>query len=211
MSDKIIQLSDLEKVREKGLKSLYPERPQILVGMSSCGIGSGAIDVFWKIIDESVKHSLDVITSNTGCLGYCQKEPLVDVSIPGLPRVVYKEISLDKVEELISYVARSEIKKEWVLGSMDKVIHLLDGTEHAYTSSQNGMPLLYELPFYKTQMRIALRNCGFIKPDSLEEYIARGGYFALHKALKVLTKDCSSTSSGMALECGQNFLPFFAA
>jgi NADP-reducing hydrogenase subunit HndB len=89
MSEKIIQKKDLDKVREKGLGSLYPDKPQILVGMSSCGIGSGAIDVFWKIIDESTKRSLDAISVNTGCLGYCQKEPLVDVAIPGLPRVVY--------------------------------------------------------------------------------------------------------------------------
>ncbi|MEW5806800.1 MAG: NADH-quinone oxidoreductase subunit F, partial [Acidobacteriota bacterium] len=47
----------------------------------------------------------------------------------------------------------------------------------------NWAPSLNEIPFYFKQMKIALRNCGFINPDSIEEYIARGGYFALHKVL----------------------------
>ena len=188
MEEKIQSLKDLQKASKKGLASLYPDHAQIMVGMSSCGLGSGAKEVFWKILDEKVKYSLDTTAVYTGCLGYCQKEPLVDISLPGMPRVVYGEITPDKVAELISAVAAGKVKTEWALGRIDQIDHL-DGSRHFYAKSGNGVngvPLLYELPFYRKQMRIALRNCGFANHESIEEYIARGGYFALYKALHEL-------------------------
>ena len=180
--------TDLEMLRQKGLDSLYPEKTKIMVGMSTCGIASGAKEVYWKFVDGLTKKSKDAIVVPTGCIGYCQMEPLVDVSIPGLPRTVYSHIDVDKADELLKTVVAGQIKAEWVLGKIDSIESPLVKEAHDYPNTrenENNLPNLFEIPFYKKQIKIALRNCGFINPDSMEEYVARGGYAAL---FKVLTK-----------------------
>jgi NADH:ubiquinone oxidoreductase subunit F (NADH-binding)/(2Fe-2S) ferredoxin len=69
------------------------------------------------------------------------------------------------------------------------------GTGTGHSSEVNtpaelaGIPVFGDVPFFKQQKRIVLRNCGIINPDSIDEYIARGGYFALHKVLKELSPE----------------------
>ncbi|MFB0564830.1 MAG: NADH-ubiquinone oxidoreductase-F iron-sulfur binding region domain-containing protein [Candidatus Aminicenantaceae bacterium] len=170
---KIITLNDLECLREKGLSLIYPDKTKISVGMSTCGISTGAREVLQSISKEVKNHKLDCVLGQTGCLGFCQKEPLVEILEPGKPKVVYAEMSLNKVPELISNIANHKIEKEWALCQIIE----------RYSPKFPGIPLYQDVGFFKKQKKIALRNCGFINPDSIEEYIAKGGYFALHKVL----------------------------
>jgi NADH:ubiquinone oxidoreductase subunit F (NADH-binding) len=71
---------------------------------------------------------------------------------------------------------------------MEREDWIVDGKAKDYSilrapSGVDGTPLYHQIPFYGKQLKIALRNCGFIDPDSIEEYVARGGYFSLSKAL----------------------------
>ncbi len=81
-----------------------------------------------------------------------------------------------------------------VLCRIDQEDFLVEGTTRPYANPHppelpGEIPKYEELPFFKKQVKIALRNCGFINPERIEEYIARGGYAALHKVLTTMTPE----------------------
>ncbi len=179
-------------MREKGLKSLFPEKTKIMIGSASCGLASGADEVYEIITEELAAAKVKASVIQTGCIGFCQKEPLVDVSIPGYPRLIYQEIFPEKARDLAKAIAAGEILDDWVLGSIEELSSIVTDKKHRYDSiklekSRNGFPSLFEIPFYQKQVKIALRNCGFIEPENLAEYIAQGGYYSLEKVLTRMT------------------------
>jgi NADH:ubiquinone oxidoreductase subunit F (NADH-binding)/(2Fe-2S) ferredoxin/NAD-dependent dihydropyrimidine dehydrogenase PreA subunit len=185
---KIQTRSDLEKMREMGLKTLFPREAKVSVGMATCGLSTGA-DKVYEVIRETIeKDKLPVRVAQTGCIGFCQKEPVVDILEPGKPRVFYQEVTPEKAMELVHRWTENEVVGDWLFCKMEKEDWIGEDKIWNY-SIQNlpkgldGIPHYYEVPFYKKQLKIALRNCGFINPHHLEEYVARGGYFALFKAL----------------------------
>jgi NADH:ubiquinone oxidoreductase subunit F (NADH-binding)/Pyruvate/2-oxoacid:ferredoxin oxidoreductase delta subunit len=110
----------------------------------------------------------------------------VDIQAPGQPRIVYRRVSADIIGELTEAHEKAEYSKKYILGQMrDPRSILEDDIENPLSGvfSTNGIPTLEEIPFYDKQLKIALRNCGYIDPESIEEYIGRGGYFSLFQAL----------------------------
>jgi NADH:ubiquinone oxidoreductase subunit F (NADH-binding)/(2Fe-2S) ferredoxin len=182
---RITSKDDLQKIRTAVQSSLYvPATLKMNVGMASCGIAAGAKEVYDKareIFDEQ-----NVLVARTGCLGLCEEEPLVDIQAPGQPRIVYRRVSADIIGELTEAHEKAEYSKKYILGQMrDPRSILEDDIENPLSGvfSTNGIPTLEEIPFYDKQLKIALRNCGYIDPESIEEYIGRGGYFSLFQAL----------------------------
>ena len=119
-------------------------------------------------------------------MGLCEEEPLVDIQAPGKPRIVYRRVSQDNIAELVEAHQKAEYLEKYVLGQMKDPRSILeDDIENPLSGifSTNGIPTLEEIPFYNKQLKIALRNCGYIDPESIEEYIARGGYLSLFQAL----------------------------
>lgn len=176
--------SDLEKLRTEGLSTLYPSRPRISVGMATCGLATGADVVYDTLRDEASARGLDLALVATGCIGYCQQEPLVDVALPGHDRILYARVTPDRARELIAALAEGELLAEGALAVITE--------EEPYEGSEPpqglpGVPLLNELPFYSRQCKIVLRNSGLIDPVRIEEYIARGGYQALASVLLDVT------------------------
>ena len=189
---KVHGLKDLAQAKEAGLKLLYPTKPRIMVGMASCGLATGAQEVFDALAAEVDRQKLDVVLVPTGCLGYCQREPLVEVLEPGKPAIIYADMTAEKARQLIGALARGQIAKEWALAKIEEEEYLIEGKVWKYPIGEvseeiKALPLYTELPFWKKQRKIILRNSGFIDPGSLEEYIARGGYFSLYKALTEFT------------------------
>jgi len=173
--------SDLETLRAKGISTLYPPRPKISVGMATCGRAAGAIAVYDALRDEANARGLDLALVATGCIGYCQQEPLVDVRVPGRARVLYARVTPDRARELIATLATGKLSAEGALAIIP------EEDPPAGSEPAGGLPLLDELPFYSRQHKIILRNCGLIDPTSIEEYIARDGYQSLARALLELT------------------------
>ena len=173
--------SDLETLRAKGISTLYPPRPKISVGMATCGRAAGAIAVYDALRDEANARGLDLALVATGCIGYCQQEPLVDVRVPGRARVLYARVTPDRARELIAALATGKLSAEGALAIIP------EEDPPAGSEPAGGLPLLDELPFYSRQHKIILRNCGLIDPTSIEEYIARDGYQSLARALLELT------------------------
>jgi len=179
----IKNLEELEKISKEGLKLIYPNRIKIAVGMATCGLATGAQEVYDEI-KKSIKDS-DAILTKTGCLGFCQREPLVDVSYPKLPRLVYKEMTQDKAKELMAALKDGKIIEDYLLCKFEEEF-LIDELIKKYAKSNlSNIPRYEDLSFFAKQRKVVLRNCGFIDPDSIEEYIARDGYKALYKALSL--------------------------
>jgi len=191
-SMRIKSIEDLSRIKEKGIASLYPDKTKITVGLATCGIATGAKKVYDTLLQEVSKGGLEFVVAQTGCIGFCQKEPLVDILSPGKPRYYYKEMNPEKTVELLRNVQEGKIKREWTLCRMDWEEDLLEGKRRPYgkwegREETDGILRYEDLPFYKKQMKIALRNCGFIDPENIEHYIAKGGYLALHKVLRERT------------------------
>ena len=184
---KIQSTEDLEKIaKEYSSKLYYPDTTKVLVGMASCGIAAGGKAALEKALQDFPEGN-GVQINQTGCLGFCEVEPLVEVVAAGKPRVVYQKITEDKIVDVIhSYIENDFKKTKWILGQVRDPRSLLeDQLENPVGSVEplEKIPFVEETPFYNNQVKIALRNCGYIDPDSIEEYIARGGYFPLFRAL----------------------------
>ena len=134
-----------------------------------------ANDIYNNLISEVEKNGLqkDVQVVKTGCFGFCEKGPIVKV----LPEeAFYVEVKPEDAKEI---VAETIIK-----GRLVKRL-LYSGDEMKGKDKFEAD----DIKFYQKQYRIVLRNCGFIDPENVEEYIARNGYQALEKCLFELTPD----------------------
>ena len=149
-------------------------RSHVLVcGGTGC-TSSGSQQIIQTLKEELKKNRLqnEVAVVKTGCHGLCAEGPVMIV----YPEAVfYSKVRPEDVEEIVSE-------------------HLLKGRiveRLVYHEAQapEGIKSLNETTFYKKQHRIALRNCGVINPESIDEYIGTGGYEALGKVLTEMTPD----------------------
>ncbi|MDR0361745.1 MAG: 4Fe-4S binding protein [Planctomycetota bacterium] len=167
------------------LRGESAQRPVFRVGAGTCGRGAGAersLDALNAHLAQK-KQAADVM--EVGCIGLCSEEPLVDVQVPGKSRLFFRQVTADKIPALVEGVLAGNPPKDMVLGQ-------LPAGENA--ENWAGIPRLDELPFFLNQTRLVLQNCGMANPLSIEEYIARGGYAGLIKALKGMTPEEVVTS-----------------
>ena len=187
---KIRSVQDLEDIKNKTIPALYhPDAMKVNFGMASCGISAGAKKALQRAQEEWPPGSNGLRLAQTGCLGLCQEEPLVEILQPDAPRIVYKHITEDEIIKLINARLKGDLGQRWALGQFkDPRSVLEEDTPNPITESDlaKNIPILEEIPFYRRQLKVALRNCGYLDPDNIEEYIARGGFFALHKCLTAL-------------------------
>ncbi|MBT8046112.1 MAG: hypothetical protein KJN67_02995 [Pontiella sp.] len=99
-------LEELRKLRESKKKEMVQrdgdeKSAQIIIGMGTCGIAAGAKEAFDAFLDELNSHEIkDTRITQTGCMGLCFSEPTVEVAVPGMPRVIYGNVT-DKVARRI--------------------------------------------------------------------------------------------------------------
>ena len=113
---------------------------------------------------------------------------MVDILEPGKPRIFYQGVPSERAGELVKKWLDNKVVGDLLLCKMESEEWIADGTSRTYSVQRipdglNGTSHYHQVPFYSKQLKVALRNCGFINPDRLEEYVARGGYFSLYKAL----------------------------
>lgn len=178
---KIRDLASFNEAREAGLAKLLPPVPRIAVGMGTCGAGNGAESVFRAFADSIEQRGMSVQLARTGCFGYCAAEPLVNVWIPGKPLVILQKIRPDDAAAILDHVAAGSVPAELALCRIEEWDHI---TAHLkFGAGFETIPLWNEVPFFRGQKKIVLRNCGLINPDDIEEFLAVGGYQALYKVL----------------------------
>jgi NADH-quinone oxidoreductase subunit F/NADP-reducing hydrogenase subunit HndC len=191
---KITSLEQLKELKEKGLALTYPKKIKIMVGMATCGISAGADKVYKALEGKIADLGLDVALEKTGCIGFCQKEPLVDVVYPGKVRISYEAMDAAKAEAMAEAIKAGEIYPEQIMCRIDQEDILMEGKKRPYANPHPPelpveVPKYDQMPFFKKQVKIALKNCGFIHPERIEEYIARGGYTALFKVLTGMNQE----------------------
>lgn len=150
------------------------EKPIILVGMGTCGLANGAQAVYDMFVQELKKYEIDAVLSQVGCVGYCAEEVIIDVKVPGFPRISYKRVTPENVDTIIE---RTIVNKEPVIQKA------LGKYADADPSIWPEIPLLKDIPFFKLQEKVVLENCGVIDPENIDQYLARGGYQALSAVL----------------------------
>ena len=100
-------LAELQAIRDKArgkvtLREGQDDAIRVLVGMATCGIAAGARPVLTTIVDEVAKRGLqNVMVTQTGCIGICQFEPVVEVVEPGKDKITYVKMTPEKAVELI--------------------------------------------------------------------------------------------------------------
>jgi NADH-quinone oxidoreductase subunit F len=145
--------------------------PVIRVGAATCGRSAGARPVLRALQEDLAMAGIDAHLLEVGCVGLCFAEPLVTITKPARPGVVYGHVTPQKVSDLVdSYLVRDDPVAEWAMGTVG------DG-------SIDGIPRLFDTPVLKPQVRRVLRNCGSIDPTNIEHYVAGGGYGGFTKAL----------------------------
>ena len=116
-------LDDLKKLREK-LQSDTNVRAadgvKVIVGMGTCGIAAGAREVMAAIMEEVNKRSLkDVTFQQTGCIGMCEKEVLIDIVRPGEPRITYGNVKAADAARLVAdHIVNGRIVEDLVVAKM---------------------------------------------------------------------------------------------
>lgn len=184
---KVLTIHDLKTIRKRAEGTLLlREESNEAVTEQCCGLalGTGHLQILIcggtgckasdsHIIAERLQQALeknniadkvDIIT--TGCFGFCEKGPIVKI-IPD--NTFYTQVVPDDADEIV---------REHIIGGrkIERLLYIDPKTEKTVSDSKH-------MDFYRKQMRIALRNCGFIDPENIEEYIALDGYMALADSL----------------------------
>ena len=119
--DSLKTIDDLKRLRDQvqsDTRVRTENSKQIIVGMGTCGIAAGAREVMSAILDEIAKRKLEDITvRQTGCIGMCEKEVLVDIVLPGEPRITYGRVTAADIPKIIAqHVINGQPIKEMVVG-----------------------------------------------------------------------------------------------
>lgn len=182
---KISDFAKLTQIKERAAIKILPDKPYVAIGMGTCGIGRGA-EVLYDSFERTIKErDLDIILKKTGCFGFCAEEPLINIYIPGKPLIIMHRVAENDVVPIIIGIEKGIMPYRNILCRIEKWDFITGKFE--FGEGLTEYPLWNEVPFFKWQKKIVLRNCGIIAPDDIEEYIAVGGYFPLYDALHKMT------------------------
>jgi NADH:ubiquinone oxidoreductase subunit F (NADH-binding)/(2Fe-2S) ferredoxin len=148
----------------------------VSVGISECSLAKRANLTMDHLRFSLEREGIPALVRHVGCAGWCWAEPFVEVQAPGEPPVVYGNITTERVPALVAALKRGDAMPEWALGVRADRSH-------------SGIAPLAAHPFLSGQRRLLFADAGVIDPESIEDYIARGGYRAWIKALFEMTPD----------------------
>ena len=119
-------LEELKAIRDKmkkqmDLRDSSEDNIRVVVGMATCGIAAGARPVMTAFLDEIEKRGLKNVTvSQTGCIGVCRLEPIVEVFVPGQEKVTYVKMTPDKVASIVSeHLVNGRVVTEYTIGAAE--------------------------------------------------------------------------------------------
>jgi len=139
---------------------------KIKVGLGTCGISAGGELVYNKLSEVIKTRELEVELCETGCMGMCYEEALVEIE-DGDQTYLYSKVTTDKIDRIVEdHLINNNPVEEWLIRSSE---------------------ITAEDAFIENQARIVLRNCGVINPSSIEDYIKQDGYKAVEKTLRTLS------------------------
>ena len=119
-------LKELEEIRKRTLDTINVRKDRsgtrVVVGMATCGIAAGARPVLMSVMDEVKKNNLaDVVVAQTGCIGMCRYEPIVEVYKPGEDKVTYVKVTAAKALRIVNeHVMQGKVVDEYTIGAEEK-------------------------------------------------------------------------------------------
>ncbi len=119
-------LAELQAIRERMQKQLDirendDDRIRVVVGMATCGTAAGARPVLNAFLEEVAKRNLENVTvTQTGCIGVCRLEPIVEVYVPGQEKVTYVKLPADMVPKIVSeHLVNQRVVDEYTIGAAE--------------------------------------------------------------------------------------------
>ncbi len=170
---KLKSINELKELRERLKKETFmPDKPRARVCCGTACVALGSQKVVESFQDEASRAGVDLETVKTGCQGFCQKGPVLRVEPAN---IFYQRTKPSDVPNILNYT---------ILGNTPYRMSL-------YRDSflTEPIPVIEDIPYYKKQLRIALRNNGSIDPRNISHYIAVGGYSAIENALSSMDPD----------------------
>ena len=141
----------------------------IFIGMATCGLASGAMEVKCAFEEALSERKIHAHIIPVGCLGHCYAEPLVIIDRPGFPPILYHDVTPGKARLLVkAFLEGGDPVFEHVLGAMEE---------------NDTIPSVLEFPRFNQEKKVVMANSGLIDPEDIYQYIERGGYCALVKSL----------------------------
>jgi NADH:ubiquinone oxidoreductase subunit F (NADH-binding)/(2Fe-2S) ferredoxin len=192
MSRPLRNLNDFEKASAVGRATLFPPRLKVVIGSASCGVAMGARAVEAAARDAVKQLGLDALVCRTGCIGFCAREPLLDLVLPDGLRVSYGNMTAEKTRQVLSAYAKGDLSPGLALGRFESEEIVSTGeTEHFGKTPEalRQVPEWSGMDFYRRQKKVILRNCGMIDPMSIEETIFRGTYRGALRAMTQMTPE----------------------
>ncbi|MCF8335340.1 MAG: 4Fe-4S binding protein [Bacteroidales bacterium] len=154
-------------------------QPVISLSHNTASIVAGADETFDAIRSYLEEREIDARLDVIGSLGLITAEPLMDIQLPGKARVTFGKVFSEKVSDILDAVFNNFIPKEYVLGQHFNELH----------EPWENINYVNELPFFQSQKRVILNNCGRINPGSVDEYVVNGGYRSFLMAIRNYTPE----------------------
>lgn len=113
------ELNRLRQTLQTDLQRLKAEKTIITLGMGTCGLAAGAGETYQALLRELEKRNLSVVVRSVGCIGMCVMEPLLDVQLPGQPRVTYANVRPANIPRILDeHVLNGQIVQEWAVAAV---------------------------------------------------------------------------------------------
>ncbi|MGB4443140.1 MAG: NADH-quinone oxidoreductase subunit F, partial [Dethiobacteria bacterium] len=150
------------------VEALY-HQPVIRVGTATCGIAAGALPLKEALTRVIQEKKIEARVIDVGCMGHCYAEPLAIISKPGFPALCYGYLDDELAARLVEdFLMHDDPCYEFALVALE---------------TNDVFPTFSDFPRGVYEKKIVLEHCGFIDPEDIDHYIARGGYGALAEML----------------------------
>jgi NADH-quinone oxidoreductase subunit F len=147
---------------------------RISIPIASCTVAGGAREVYESVVKEVESRGLDAEATVVGCMGLDYIDPWIRLAKRGLPPAIYANVNPGDVGLILS---------EYLSGDISGAYALMFRVEGG--KGEEGVPTLEELDVWSHQVRFVSRNCGLVNPESIDEYMALGGYEGLKRSLRM--------------------------
>jgi NADH-quinone oxidoreductase subunit F len=171
------------------------ENIKIYIGKGTCGIAAGALETLEAVEDTLLQEGIKADIKSIGCIGHCYAEPVVIIDNPdsGFPPIFYHQVTPGKARMIIkSFLNDGDPLFEHMMGAM---------------AENDLIPSIMDFPRFNSEERIVMEKCGYLDPDNISDFITKGGYSSLVKALGMEPGDIINEilSSGLRGRGGAGF------
>jgi NADH-quinone oxidoreductase subunit F/NADP-reducing hydrogenase subunit HndC len=172
---KLGSIEDLARLRQELALNAQSDKTTIRICTTTGCRALGATEVCDAFRTELEKQQLTekVEIVETGCQGLCVRAPLMTIHKPNTDTIFYGKVTTDGIPDIISRTIKN-----------GEII-----PKFCYVESGKRIPKFSDMPFYKKQQRVVLKNCGEIDPRKIEQFIARDGFSGLERALKTMSPE----------------------